>query len=163
MLRRQLSLYVPQREARPLEEIRKRIDPIQQALIPAHVTLCREDELGSLEIIRGRLRHITRWPLKMCFGRPEVVESHGMLLNCVEGAVEFQRLREEVLGSSSIFALRPHLTLAHPRNPRASGNSLEALRLLPAEISVRFYSIHLIEQVHGAPWQVLETFEPTKA
>jgi hypothetical protein len=47
-IRRQLSLYVPEPIATRLEAVRRVLDPVQHALIPAHVTLCRDDELEAL-------------------------------------------------------------------------------------------------------------------
>lgn len=43
-LREQLSLYVPPPIAAILEGVRRVVDPVQAALIRAHVTLCRESE-----------------------------------------------------------------------------------------------------------------------
>jgi 2'-5' RNA ligase len=52
--------------------------------------------------------------------------------------------------------LAPHVTLAHPRNPRAPGNSLAlALESLPAPLELRFDSLNLVEQRDGGSWQVL--------
>ena len=47
MTRRQLTLFVPHAEAAPIEALRATLDPVQHALIAAHVTLCREDELAA--------------------------------------------------------------------------------------------------------------------
>jgi len=152
--RTQLSLYVPAGPAEALEAVRRLVDPVQSNLIPAHVTLCREDELGELSALSWRLGQLRAAPLTLRFGRPEVFFEHGLLLRCVEGEPAFRRLREEVLGSRDLGTLRPHLTLAHPRNPRAPGNSLAAAEGLPADLCITFPTLFLIEQVDGGPWQV---------
>lgn len=42
--RRQVSLYLPEPARSIVGAARARADPIQHELIPAHVTLCRDDE-----------------------------------------------------------------------------------------------------------------------
>ena len=54
MIRRQLTMFVPEACASAIELVRAVVDPIQKALIFVHVTLCREDELGDLNSIRTR-------------------------------------------------------------------------------------------------------------
>lgn len=72
--------------------------------------------------------------------------------------VRFTQLREYLLGSSDIRVQRPHLTLAHPRNPKAPGNSLTfaASQVNPGPVC--FTSIFLIEQIDSLPWQILESY-----
>jgi hypothetical protein len=41
----QLTLFVGEPESVAIEHIRKMFNPLQYALIKAHVTLCRADEL----------------------------------------------------------------------------------------------------------------------
>ena len=45
--RTQLSLFVPPAQSAQIETLRRLLDPIQAKLIPAHITLCREDELAD--------------------------------------------------------------------------------------------------------------------
>jgi 2'-5' RNA ligase len=158
--RRQLSLYVPSNAAAELEAIRRIVDPVQSHLIPAHVTLCRDDEINHLSLpelrslfSRGRLK-----PITLHFGRPEVFLGHGLLLSCIGGQNEFQALREQVLGRTGIRTPEPHITLAHPRNPKATGNSLAIASDLPAGLSITFDTICLIEQEGKEPWQLLQSF-----
>ncbi|MEQ1633746.1 MAG: hypothetical protein ABL997_15305 [Planctomycetota bacterium] len=56
-MRTQLSLFVPPPHDVLVESVRAVVDPVQHALIPAHVTLCREDELVLVppEVLRARL------------------------------------------------------------------------------------------------------------
>lgn len=157
--RRQLSMYVPQDAARDIEAVRRVVDPIQSRLIPAHVTLCREDELGDLASVRARLRRAPFNPLTLRFGKPVAFAGHGLLLECVEGEEHFRAVREYLLASSRVREQRPHITLAHPRNPKAGGNSLSNTSRLPEVIEVTFPSIYLIEQEKGGPWQLLEMYE----
>jgi 2'-5' RNA ligase len=160
--RTQLSLYVPSPLSEPLEEIRRRLDPIQRGLIPAHVTLCREDEIAALALgpseIRARLAEAGAAPITLRFGRPESFHGHGVLLPCIDGAREFQALREHVLGSRAIRHPEPHLTLAHPRNPRSPHNDLANAGPLPDDLSITFTTVSLIQQTGPQPWRVLEAY-----
>jgi 2'-5' RNA ligase len=158
-IRKQLSLYVPANAAKEIEDVRKIVDPIQSNLIPAHITLCRDDELNDLAAIKARLTHIPLKPITLRFGRPEVFSGHGLLLNCVDGEDEFRLLREYLLASKNIKNLRPHITLAHPRNPKSDGDLLGNTSRLPEMIEITFPSIYLIEQTRNEPWRVLEKYE----
>jgi 2'-5' RNA ligase len=156
--RKQLSMFVPADAAKDIEHVRKAVDPVQSRLIPAHITLCREDELTDLPVVESRLANIAFRPLILRFGRPEIFSGHGLLLNCIAGAEGFRSLREYLLGSKNIREQKPHITLAHPRNPKAVGNSLDFAMQLPELIEITFPTIYLIEQETGGPWRVLERF-----
>ena len=160
MTRRQLSLYVPVAASKAIEAVRVLVDPVQHRLIPAHVTLCREDELLDLHSVEDRLSTISFAPITLTFGPAEVFFDHGILLPCVSGESAFRALRQTILGRSDIKDQPPHMTLAHPRNPRAPGNSLTAaLRLLPGNVTLTFATVHRIEQPQAAqPWRVLATY-----
>lgn len=158
VVRTQLSLYAPGPAAISIEEIRRVVDPVQFRLIPAHVTLCREDELTDLPAVRARLLDNRFAPLTLRFGGVEVFDGHGLLLHCREGEAAFHALREAVLGTTGIRAHRPHITLAHPRNPKAAGNSYETATQLPNPLDITFSTVFLIEQTDGGPWNVLERF-----
>lgn len=157
--RKQLSMYVPPDGARDIEAVRRLVDPVQSSLIPAHVTLCREDELGDIASVRARLRSVPFEPLALRFGKLVAFSGHGLLLECVRGEGRFRALREYLLGSSRVREQKPHITLAHPRNPKSSGNSLSNTSTLPEVIEVTFPSVYLVEQEGGRPWRLLEKYE----
>lgn len=153
--RRQLSLYASGEDAAPIERVRQRVDPVQFALIPAHVTLCREEDLLDVNEtqIDERIAGARRFALG--FGTPEPFSTHGLLLPCIEGEDAFQALRARVLGGRSERHQSPHITLAHPRNPKAAGDSLQAASALGAGLRCRFDRLNLIEQIAGQAWQIL--------
>lgn len=153
-LRRQFSLYVPDDVAAPIENVRRVLDPVQHALIPAHVTLCRDEEVegASLAALASSP------PLTLVFGRAVSFDGHGILLPCVNGGERFTQLRARLLGPDPIGHQSPHITLAHPRNPRASANSLELALTLPPELVVTFSGACLIEQAPNEPWRVLDRY-----
>jgi hypothetical protein len=155
--RTQLTLFVPEAAATDVEAVRRLLDPVQASLIRAHVTLCREDELaglGSAEV-EARVRAFESGALSLRFGPPESFYEHGVLLPCVEGQEEFQALRRWVLSASVVKPHAAHITLAHPRNPRAAGNTPENAALLARGVAVTFPTIALIRQQGSAAWEQL--------
>lgn len=154
--RRQLTLFLPPDSAAPIEAVRRRVDPIQFDLIGAHVTLCREDELSALTlpVLRQRLARAALVPLTLVFGAPTPFSDHGMLLPCIKGMDAFHELRVAVLDKSTIRPHAAHVTLAHPRNPRAVENIAATYAELPSSIAVTFATIALIEQRGTSPWDV---------
>jgi 2'-5' RNA ligase len=158
--RTQLTLYLAPPAGEILEPLRRRLDPVQSRLISAHVTLCREDELAdvSTDEIGTRLKNAPPGPLTLTFGMAQVFEGHGVLLPCVAGEVEFQALRTIVLGTARARTHAPHLTLAHPRNPRAPDNRPATLLKVPLSLSVTFTTVSLIYQQVGEPWRLLAEY-----
>lgn len=133
------------------------LDPVQHALIAAHLTLGREDELDDVAGLHDRLRDAPPPPLELTFGPAESSTGHGVLLPCTSGAGDFAALRAAVLDRHDLRIAHPHLTLAHPRNPRAPGNDIALAHQLPSPHRIRFDTISLIEQREGAPWRTLWT------
>ncbi|MES2038990.1 MAG: 2'-5' RNA ligase family protein [Pseudomonadota bacterium] len=157
-IRQQLSMFVPPQSATDLERVRHIVDPIQSNLIPAHITLCREDELTDFSTIRDRLKNLQMPAITLNFGPAQVFYEHGLILHCISGEEVFLQLREYVLGTNEIRKQYPHLTLAHPRNPKDTGNSLALAASLSHPLKISFTDIHLIEQEGSAPWRVLQSF-----
>jgi 2'-5' RNA ligase len=159
--RTQLSLYVPHAAAGAMEAVRALLDPVQASLIPVHITLCREDELEGLDpaILRSRLAAPQARPIRLRFGRPEPFFEHGVLLPCIDGEREFEALRQWVLGSTTIRRQAPHITLAHPRNPKSPHNTPANAALLSSELVIHFATAYRIQQAVAAPWQVLEQYK----
>lgn len=155
--RLQLTLFAPDEAAAILEPIRRRLDPVQHGLIAAHVTLCREDELAEspLAVLRGRAA--VPAALTLTFGAPVRFGGHGMLLPCVDGEAAFHQLRIDVLGSDTVRVHSAHITLAHPRNPRAPGNTTASEMAIATPLRMTFTTISLIEQVDDGPWVVRDT------
>lgn len=158
-IRSQLSLFVPPGSGPDLEAIRGVVDPVQRRLIPAHVTLCREDELHGVGLreLNERLAHAGTEAITLQFGPPQRFGGYGILLPCIGGTAAFQTLREVVLADRHARPHAPHLTLAHPRNPRAPGNDLARTASLLTGLTVTFAEVHLIEQIDDAPWGVRGT------
>ena len=153
LTRRQLSLFLPEAQGSLVEPIRQRLDPIQHALIPAHVTLCRHDELPDLQHLILRLGHLDPFSITMAFGEPQELPDGCVLLRPCRGAKEFQALRRLILGDAA-RAYGAHLTLLHPRNATGAKHDLAGISRDLANLVVTFSTISLIEQDGSDPWQV---------
>jgi len=159
MVRNQASLILPDRDA--IEAVRWEFNPAQARLIPAHVTLCREDEVPDWERLVERAWNLMPMELVLGFGRP--VRQDGMVwMPVVRGVEDFDAIREQLLSEGEVAPRRhtPHLTLVHPRNGTCSDTEFEALsnRLTPFE--ARFDRIHWIQQRDGGVWSNVQCVGP---
>ena len=155
--RTQLSLFVSEPTLNRLEHIRQLVDPTQAALIPAHVTLCRDEEVQFLSpsLIGSRLE--TQPPILIEFRTVEQVDGHGLILRITDSQDGFQRLRRCVLGPDAKRS-DAHITLAHPRNPKVNGNRLGAVDIaLP--VSVLFdKAVLIVQDTMDTPWRITYEF-----
>lgn len=115
LIRRQLTLFLPLNRRAIVEPIRQRLDPRQHAVIQAHVTLCRDDELVPWPLISQRLASLGEISITMQFAEPQVLPDGCVLLRPTHGAEQYQLLRQSILGSSAKVH-GAHITLLHPRN-----------------------------------------------
>lgn len=159
--RRQLTLFVSEPNG-VIEKIRAAFNPLQFHLIPAHITLCREDEIEPLDPVIQNLRSIClSEPLRIEFGLVERFgDGKGVLL---PGKLEnpgFDKLRKTVLNGIIAFPRdhRPHITLMHPRNSTCTAELFERIKGFDLPSALGFDTISLIEQKAGGPWRVLEEF-----
>jgi len=157
VIRRQASLYIPEPARYEIDVVRKRADPVQFSLIPAHVTLCREDEVLDWSEFVDRVRCLGRFELSLEFGSPLELDDGCVLLPCVKGKSLFNQLRGALLSSGGVAprVSDPHITLLHPRNA-VTGQSIEwLLESLTHLRSIGFSSLNIIEQQGGSAWRVL--------
>ncbi|HWT14899.1 MAG TPA: 2'-5' RNA ligase family protein [Patescibacteria group bacterium] len=157
-IRRQLSLYAPDPQRAAIDAVRALLDPVQHALISAHVTLCREDELAAIDDAALAVHIAHAAPITLRFGAPQRFDGHGVLMPCVTGEADFHALRQRVLARDDVRRASPHLTLAHPRNPIAPGNDLANAATLQDGITLHFDRVNLIEQIDGGVWRPLRGF-----
>ena len=157
LMRRQLTLFLPPDQLAIVEPIRQRLDPLQHAIIRAHVTLCRDDELVPWQVIRQRLANLGEVSITMQFGEPEVLRDGCVLLRPTHGAEQYQQLRHSVLGSSAKVH-GAHITLLHPRN--AAGVRYNVAEIAPALAGLKatFCTIALIEKYGSSPWLVQQEY-----
>jgi hypothetical protein len=112
--RQQLTLFVEEPWRSRLNACRQVLDPVQAALISAHLTLCREDELGAVSLACW-VDRVAAWrsgPIRLSFGPATRFAGHGVLLPCVGGQRSFQALRQWLLEDPAAREHAAHLTLA---------------------------------------------------
>lgn len=153
--RRQLTLFV---ENQTIEEIRSKFNPEQHAIISAHVTLCREDELEDLENVIANIRALKiDKPIKILFNEVSRFETgNGVLIPAASGNNDFYKLRSDILTSPRNHS--PHITLMHPRNSNCTDVIFEEIKSYNLPTVFYFHKISLIEQKDGRKWKVLNEF-----
>ena len=117
-IRRQLTLFIGNSKE-TIEKIRAGYNPEQFKLIPAHITLCREDELEPIEKIIERIKSIQlEKPIRIELnGVERFAEGKGVLITATKGINDFRELRKTILETTELLREQfPHVTLMHPRN-----------------------------------------------
>jgi hypothetical protein len=156
-MRRQLTLFLPPEQRAVVEPFRQRLDPRQHALIPAHVTLCRDDELADWPTLERRLSDLGAFSLTLRFGAPQVLPGGCILLRPTHGAEQYQELRRFLLGSSAPIH-GAHVTLLHPRHATGATPDLTEIATALAGLTATIRTIALIEQHDSNPWQLLREY-----
>ncbi len=152
MKRRQASLFLPYQ--REIEALRLRHNPVQARLIPAHVTLCREDEVTDWDAFRVRLESLSPFEITLTFGAP-VREHDYVYLPIREGLADYQHFRRTILLKDA-RKQTPHVTLIHPRNGTCNDRifaDISATIISPFQFTFR--EVTLIEQENGGVWHVI--------
>jgi len=160
--RQQLTLFITL-QTEVIEQVRSQFNPIQHSLIPAHVTLCREDEIEQLDQVLANIKDIKlSSPIQMTFGVVEQFENgKGVYMPAKAGNDSFQQLRKLILKgiNDSPRALLPHITLVHPRNSTCTSEIFEQIKSYPLPTVLSFYKISLITQINGGKWKITREFD----
>lgn len=159
--RRQLTLFADPQEAVVIEQVREAFNPIQFALIRAHVTLCREDEIAALEQVVANLDSLHRREIVISFGKPKRFDNgNGLLLPATADNRDFQDLRQQVLKDLVDHPRmhEAHITLMHPRNSTCTDAIFHQIEKVIFPTALRFNTISVIEQEDGGQWKILQTF-----
>ncbi len=162
MKRQQLTLFLDKNQSADIEEIRKKYNPIQHELIYSHITLCREDELLDLTIIRNNLQNLKFEPFELHFGQPKRFSDGKGVLLPVLGKVElFQFLRKNILKGviENPKEHTPHLTLMHPRNSICTDAIFQEIKKTSFLTHHVCQKISLIQEFNMGKWEVLEEFD----
>ena len=156
VVRRQLTLFVSEPERTPLDALRARADPVQHALIAAHVTLVRDEDVADWDVVRARLARLEPLPLELELGPPVELEGGALALAARGPCAAFEALRAAFLAGQpgAARAQTPHLTLLHPRNRAHWGLTPAEVRALPLPTRVTLAAPVLIEQEPGQAWRV---------
>jgi hypothetical protein len=154
--RRQATLYLPEPHAAAVEQLRSTHNPAQHALIRAHVTLCREDEVHDWTELASRLKTIGPIAISLVFGSP-VRDGNLVYLPVTSLTSSFDRLRTSLLARSgtSVRKHEPHITLIHPRNGSCSDATFAQIMSHSIPFEATFRAVTLISQEGGGPWRDL--------
>lgn len=156
-MRRQASLYLD--DVPVVEDLRLRFNPAQAVLIPAHITLCREDEVSHWFAFEDRVRSVLPIAVTLKFG-PPVRDGDLVYLPAVGSTQSFDRLRHDLLelvGKSPRKHL-PHITIIHPRNGFCTDEIYAQIADCVTPFTATFHEISLIEQNDGGVWNCLKRF-----
>lgn len=121
IIRRQLTLFVEQKDAEQIELIRQEFNPRQFEIIKAHVTLCREDEILNLEKVKSNLFFLKQTGLNIEFGKIERFDNgKGLFLPATNNNEEFDDLRRQNVTTThydrTYFLLLEPITFYNARN-----------------------------------------------
>ena len=163
--RKQLTLFVDQRQAGIIDKIRLAFNPLQYEIIGSHVTLCREDEIENIENVIDNLENLNHEAIELDFGKPiRFAEGKEVLMPAKDDDSFFQNLRsiflKGIVGSPRKH--EPHLTLMHPRNSTCTEEIFQRIEEIELPTKIRFSTISLIEQELGKAWNVLRKFDLKK-
>ncbi len=159
--RRQLTLFIEEKDAENIERVRKEFNPKQSELIKSHVTLCREDEIENLEQVIANLSNLTEINVSIDFGQvTRFNKGKGVLLPAQGDNIEFHKLRKKILyGSTDSPRMHePHITLMHPRNSTCTDDIFRQIEEIGLPEKLKFKMISLVERREGGAWNVLEEF-----
>ncbi|MBG9375918.1 2'-5' RNA ligase family protein [Panacibacter sp. DH6] len=158
MKRQQLTLFLQPRQAAIIEKIRQHYNPLQHALIKAHITLCRENEIAQPDKLWHNMLYGNYAAFELQFGPPERFDAgRGLWLAALPGQQSFIALREGILKKIVQIPHIPtaHITLIHPRNGFCTDEIFKEVAQYNLPGSFYFDEVSLIEQENGGPWKVL--------
>jgi 2'-5' RNA ligase len=163
--RLQLTLFVDKKASEAIEKIRQTFNPLQYELIKSHVTLCREDELESLEKVIANLEKLNHDPITIHFGKAaRFADGKGVFLPAIGDNAGFQQLRAQILQGiiDHPRTQEPHITLIHPRNGTCTDAIFEHIEQCSLPDTLSFSTISWIEQEVGREWRVVRALEMNK-
>lgn len=156
-LRRQLSLFLPEPWRGVADAVRQRVDPQQHARIPAHVTLCRDEELESWVPVRNILATLPEINITLSFGNPMRLDDGCVMLPAIGDTSGYDGLRKKLLGVN-YRVHKPHITILHPRHAIGRMDDLVVLAAELPSVTLQFIEAVAIEQINGGVWNVIERY-----
>jgi hypothetical protein len=157
LIRRQLSLFLPEPERSAVDEVRRKYDRNQFDIIPAHVTLCGDDEIEPWSVVADALSSLNRIDIALPLGAVTRLPDGCVLVPVAGSTSSYDQVRQQIL-CERYKPRTPHITLLHPRNSAGKAHLFSAMKeeVLPA--FVRLNEIVLIEQIDGGVWNVVERY-----
>ncbi|MEP7371842.1 MAG: 2'-5' RNA ligase family protein [Chitinophagaceae bacterium] len=158
----QLTLFIDENKSEAIEKIRKEFNPEQYGLIKSHVTLCREDELESVEIAMQNLGKLNYSWITIDFGAAvRFSKGKGVLIPSYGDNEQFHQLRGFILKGTTKNPqwYEPHITLMHPRNSTCTDGIFQQIEKVGLPVKLTFRKVSLIEQEEKSKWNVLKEYE----
>ena len=165
IIRRQLTLFVDEKQSTAIESIRQKFNPLQYRLIRAHVTLCREDEIESIEKVLHNLSNQLLPSIAICFNAPtRFSDGKGVFLPAMDDSHSFKTLRNLLLQGITAAPRNhePHITLMHPRNSTCTDDIFQQIAKTILPTMITFEKISVIEQIDQEPWKIIQEFDLKK-
>lgn len=137
--------------------MRRKYDRNQFDIIPAHVTLCDDDEVEPWDLVADALRSLKRIDIALSLGAVTRLTDGCVLIPVVGSTSSYDQARQQILGER-YKPRAPHITLLHPRHSAGKEHLFAAIKkeVLPA--FVRLNEISLIEQIDSRAWNVVERY-----
>lgn len=160
-IRKQLTLFLDEIEASPIEVIRSKYNPAQYLLIKSHITLAREDELAAWDAVLRKLNRLQQKSFKLTLAPPERFwEGKGVFIPILDDEQNFRKLRHTLLAPEGSLPRdhEAHITLMHPRNSTCTDAIFEEIKAVTLPEKLKISRVSLIEQVIGEKWKVLDEF-----
>lgn len=134
---------------------------MQAKLIPAHVTLCREDEVSDWVGLECRALAIAPIEVAIAFGSP-LREGNLVYLPAVGSTADFDQLRHALLARDGKAPRKhaPHITIIHPRNGVCTDSMFAEISSRVVPFTATFREISLIKQQDGGSWERFAVLGP---
>ncbi|MBW4671365.1 MAG: 2'-5' RNA ligase family protein [Cyanomargarita calcarea GSE-NOS-MK-12-04C] len=158
--RKQVSLYVPEPIRSEIDCIRAKTDPEQHSIIPAHITLCYDDEIEDWSQVIERIAEVAPLTIELCFGTPIQLDNGGIFLPCISPANIYYSLREKILlGFKKVrLDVKPHITLLHPRHAVGRDRVWDEVKDYQVRDAIKFNCISVIEKTPNSSWAEREVY-----
>lgn len=156
-----MTLFLDEKSASEIEQIRLQFNPVQFGLIKSHVTLCREDEIENFQKILENLISLNQKSITINFAKiVRFSDGKGVLIPANQNNPEYQDLRRKILLSDKAIRFsEPHITLMHPRNSTCTDEIFDQIKKIDFPRKIIFDTISLIEQIDGGEWKTLQNFK----
>jgi len=153
------TIFLPPDVAGPIEEARRRWDPVMAAQIAAHVTLAYPREAPSGDLLVLRLHAVSRIvaPFRLRLGRLGYHErpETGVHVEVADIDGGHARMREALLCPPFYpYAYPPHVTIVHPRTSTRGRECWESGGFEPRECEFTVEDV-TVTAFDGARWIVL--------
>ena len=146
-----------------IDHVRQRMDPVQFAKIPAHVTLCYDDEIQDWNYVAGCFEALAPEGIRFNFtvegARSFAAEGKGIYLGIAEQSGFYTLARSRLLATSSSARkqVRPHITLLHPKHARDGADGWTLVDSMGFPERILIHQISLIELRESA-WTVVRVW-----